>query len=375
MHTVAAEGVPARVRSRRRSLDALRAFAIAAVVLIHAFQSTYAEAGAAAAGSWPCALAVFVGRLGVPLFFFLSGTLLLGKRFETAGDVTAFYRRNLLPLLVTVEVWCVLYTLWLWACGQEPLDVGALVLKLLFLKDLPLTHWWYMPMILGIYLVVPFVSMVVRNMPFKAVLPVLALGCLSCVGIPLWDGLCARLGLQGLELAEGLQLDLSFYGGLYGIYLVLGYYLDRRGLLVRVSPRLLLIVLLVSAAVGVVQVYTRGDLWYNSLWVLIAATCLFELVRHKDDPALVAPPEEPAGVGVPNPAQCCIAWVSKMSFGIYLCHMLFMPAMLTLTAAVSPVSLRSLACALALFAVALVFVFVSLVQPIPGLRRVLFDMR
>lgn len=364
---------PSPAKARRGSLDALRAFAIATVVLIHAFQSTYAEAGTASAGSWVYALAVFVGRLGVPLFLFLSGTLLLGKRFETGGDVFAFYKRNLLPLLVTVEVWCALYTLWLWASGQEPSDVGALVLRLLFLKDLPLTHWWYMPMILGVYLVVPFVSMVVRNMPFKVALPALALGCLSCVGIPLWNDACEAFGLQGLGLTQGLMLDLSFYGGLYGIYLVFGYYLDRRGLLVRVPAAALLAVFLTSVVVGVLQVHAKGDLWYNSLWVMAAATCLFEFVRRRDDPALVGAVQERAHLTRPCLPQRFCAWVSKVSFGIYLCHMLFMPAVLALTAPISPVGLRSLACTLALFTVALAFV--SLAQRIPGLRRVLFDMR
>lgn len=50
-----------------------------------------------------------IATLGVPLFMLVSGSLLLGKDFKSNSDIFAFYKRGLLPLFITAEIWIVKY--------------------------------------------------------------------------------------------------------------------------------------------------------------------------------------------------------------------------------------------------------------------------
>lgn len=52
-----------------------------------------------------------IGRLGVPIFLFLTGALTLKKQIDTDEDVLKFYKKNLIPLLITIEIWNVFYNL------------------------------------------------------------------------------------------------------------------------------------------------------------------------------------------------------------------------------------------------------------------------
>ena len=341
--------------------------AICAVVLIHAFQSTYANTPAAElGGSLPLAMATYVGRLGVPLFLFLSGTLLLNKRFESDADVLRFYKRNFLPLLLTVEVWCTLYTFWLWGTGTEDANLCLLLARLLFFEQLPVFHWWYMPMILGVYLAVPLVAMAVQRVSFKIAAVPLAIVLIDCILVPTANDV---LGYMGYEPLGGVILDSAFYGGNYGLYLLLGYYLDRRGLFQRVPKKALVAGFAVSLCLGIYEVFIGIPLWYNNLWVLLGALFLFEFLRRLDASGALRPAEQ----AVPAPQAGPVVWISRTSFGIYLCHVMFLSPIQTLLEPIGSIALRSLACALVLFAVSIAFV--SAVQLIAPLRRVLFDMK
>lgn len=49
-----------------------------------------------------------LGRLGVPLYLFLTGSLVLSKLVDTNDDAVAFYKRKLLPL-ATASLLLLLY--------------------------------------------------------------------------------------------------------------------------------------------------------------------------------------------------------------------------------------------------------------------------
>lgn len=52
-----------------------------------------------------------IATLGVPLFMLVSGSLLLGKDFKSKSYIFAFYKRGLLPLFITAEIWIAIYCL------------------------------------------------------------------------------------------------------------------------------------------------------------------------------------------------------------------------------------------------------------------------
>ena len=94
-------------KKREAWLDYARIFAILCVICCHAVENYY---GAVVSGNeridfvpWIVENTLFtIGRLGVPLFLAISGTLLLNRE----KDVFSFYKKSVLPLIVTTEILC-----------------------------------------------------------------------------------------------------------------------------------------------------------------------------------------------------------------------------------------------------------------------------
>ncbi len=98
-------------------LDIARTFAIICVVLCHCSQMVYTQQSVLIKDlgfmSRVFFMATFtIGRLGVPIFLYLSGVLLLEKSIEKDEDIFRFYKNNLLPLLIVNEVWIVIYNVY-----------------------------------------------------------------------------------------------------------------------------------------------------------------------------------------------------------------------------------------------------------------------
>ena len=151
-------------------MDTARALAILLVVLNHAVEYAWPMNGLVFAqlsgGAAALRFGLFtLGRLGVPLFLFLSGALTLQKAMDGDGDALGFYRRKLLPLLLCSEIFIVVYNLFMCWRNETAFSLKALVKKMLFLEQSDLQHMWYMAMLLGVYLAAPFLAAVVKGSP------------------------------------------------------------------------------------------------------------------------------------------------------------------------------------------------------------------
>ena len=89
-------------------IDLARTFAILSVITVHSIERAYTF-NLESMNSMPalvrtvCFILFTVGRLGVPLFFFITGYLLLGRNYADE-DCFRFWRKNLLALLLTTEI-------------------------------------------------------------------------------------------------------------------------------------------------------------------------------------------------------------------------------------------------------------------------------
>ena len=213
--------------------------------------------------------------MGVPLFLFLSGWFLLARQYDTPGALL-FWKRHLPGLVLTAEIWLVLYAVFdAVRPGGIAFSAGRLVRNMTF-QEYTQGHMWYMPMILGLYLFVPFVACAVQRLGLRAfAVPVCAAGFFSFVQPPANVVLLA-LGREPL----GGVLSLDFGGGVYGLLLV-GGYLARRGCLRRV--RAVWLVLAGTACfAGLVCLeffaYAHGvayNVRYNCFLLAGQALCLF----------------------------------------------------------------------------------------------------
>lgn len=139
-------------------LDVLRCLAIYLVVGLHSIADPLTNKGLFATRTW-WVLNVCSGlvRMGVPLFFMISGYLLLSD--PRTLDIGKFYRRRLGKLLPPFLVWDVIY--FLKRCAEEAVEPDILT----FFKELASQgskyHFWFVYQIIGLYLLMPFLKRIV----------------------------------------------------------------------------------------------------------------------------------------------------------------------------------------------------------------------
>lgn len=304
------------MRERKAWIDWARACAIFCVVLCHAAESCYGSVlrGEQRIGTalWLAENTLFtIGRLGVPLFLAITGVLLLGRELEPGK----FYKKSLLPLFVTTEIWIVFNYLFVCIFQDVEFKLVDLISEMCFLRTLELSHMWYMPMILGVYLALPFLSMAVRAVQdVKAFRFPYLIGMIAFLVIPTINVFMAEAVPGGETLKFKLELD--FMGGVYGLYLFGGYFIARYRLLGKVKSIYLLLTGMIAFAINTAGQYylyinefykSTRLLWYSSVFIFVMGLILFELIRRIFDK------EQAHTAGV-------VEVTARCSFGIYLLH-------------------------------------------------------
>lgn len=135
-------------------LNYLRFGSILLVILLHSVSSFLTDPAYFPLPSYRLILICNeVGRAGVPLFFMMSGFLLL--RDEKTCDCIPFYRRRLTRILIPLVIWngvyCVHYGKGIAAYFSEMIHQGSAY------------HLWFLYTLLGIYLFAPFLKRIVDN--------------------------------------------------------------------------------------------------------------------------------------------------------------------------------------------------------------------
>lgn len=211
-------------RNRIEGLDLIRIIAIFGVILHHCFSYIFPINDMEYFANLSIISRAFyfgcysTAAMSVPLFFFISGYLLLPRDFDSSKTIK-FYRRNLLPLLLTWEVWIPIYNLlnsWYYNTAFH----GSLLLRnMFFVEPVHVIHSWYMPAILGIYIFIPYLSRVLSTMSNREIFIPITIAYFYYLVLPTLNHL--------KQTQWGACLDLSFSGGLYGLYVILGYLMYR----------------------------------------------------------------------------------------------------------------------------------------------------
>lgn len=254
-------------------LDVIRTFAILCIILCHTCEvinGMSKNAGVLIV----MGLIHTVSRLGVPMFLFLSGVLILRKNIETDKDIKEFYKKNLLPLIIANTIWVILYNLFdLLMKPKAGINVSLIIKELFFLEMVPFTHMWYIPMIIGIYIAMPFIAKLIKTFSIKSMKVIIIFVLISTCIIPNINSL---LSIFGIRKNLTCVLNLNFLGGIFGIYIILGYYIYNWNLN-KIDTKWTIIIGMFSFFVAFLQRMLLGDLWYNSLPILVCACCLFIL--------------------------------------------------------------------------------------------------
>jgi surface polysaccharide O-acyltransferase-like enzyme len=294
-------------------LDVLRVLSMLSVVFLHTVAGTL-RAGQGNAWHFANVLSSFMST-AVPLFFMISGALLLSSHKTTS---LAFTLKTRLPrVLVPFLVWSLLAVFYYFYMFREPggaFDWSSAIDRL---KNLPaqpvMIHLWFMYALIPLYIVSPLLKRLIDAIGRNLMLYLLGLWIFFSVLLPTL-GAFAPGSIRPLFVLNG-KFDVTFVAG-YAGYFIAGYYLST---LKRPISRTLLasIVVVDTACISLGTwwethshgQYSESFKAYTGVFILILSCALFLLARellrdHK----------------LPRPARSVIGFLAPLSFGVYLVH-------------------------------------------------------
>lgn len=257
---------------------------------------------------------------GVPLFLMLTGALVMSKDFSSDDKIKDFYKRNLLPLLILNEIWVCLYWIIFYTLEKNGMNFiyteGAKLFFIHkeFIHQITLQtrayspNMWYIPAIIGFYIFIPFISNSAKQMCRWG-------GVIAIAMLPfLISDLNTIMRVENIDFNFSTVLHLSFSGGIYGVYIILGYYLSTIEMpqdtkYSKFIPLVLSILLVGVLACSVFYMYRSYQIerpqkifgGNDSLCQLIIVTLIFLLAKF-------------------SKRNYLIELISKKSMGIYLFH-------------------------------------------------------
>lgn len=341
-------------------VDVARSFAIICVIVCHSVEGVYPlDLQSVLELSSQARIFVFammtIGRLGVPIFLILTGYLLLGRNYNVEESIK-FWKTKCIPLLITTEIWRLIY--WFFVGNQVgTLDFENLVRQLLFLKSTEINHLWYLPMILGIYLFIPFISNAIHRFPSKILWVLLGIVVVYLFLVPFINMLLILNGEEGVSN----QFDLSYSGGIYGVYLILGYLISKKKYSWKFGWCVGLGTTILAVAVGTQEFFYISGIeyryWYDSIFIFGLTICAaFATSQIKK-----------------IPGKILFYHVAKCSFGIYLVHNIILTKILQLMPMTMDRVLKVVLVTVLSFVISLGVVMA--IAQVPKIRKVLFFMK
>lgn len=147
---------------RNRNYDVIRVTATLMVICIHSMRPLRESiiSGALALDNWICAIYYAIIGAGVPMFFMLSGALLIGKD----DAPLMFYKKRLRRILVPFTIWSVIVYLLNWISAGAS---GEHMFSNFFESFISLSGvneaYWFVYVLLFLYIVTPFLAFIRRR--------------------------------------------------------------------------------------------------------------------------------------------------------------------------------------------------------------------
>lgn len=153
-------------------LDFLRCLAIFFVIVLHSIATIIVNPAFYQCPSWYlCMIIDPFNRTGVPLFFVISGYLLLSSpKTERVWD---FYKHNIPKLAVPLTTWSLIYYFAEVIYTRQTIDIHDFLSR--FFDQGISVHMWFIYSLLGIYLLCPFFKRIVDHCSFKQLMILLGI--------------------------------------------------------------------------------------------------------------------------------------------------------------------------------------------------------
>lgn len=280
-------------------------------------------------------------RCCVPLFVMISGVLLLPVKLDTVS----FYKRRLKRIVIPLVVWSVLLPFMYYGYfktgvisgnpampGMETFTLDATwskVYTFIFNFNYDTTPLWYLYMLVGIYLFIPFIGAWLKQAEQKEIKLFLKIW-IAAMCLPIIQMIAPMLGYQGVGGNMGILgvCDWNPYGTFYYFsgflgYVVLAHYLVRYPLNWSWAKTLAIAIPLFAAGYAVTWLgflylqkqypgsYPKLEvIWYfagiNVFMMTFAVFIVFQKIKAQ--PSVL------------------VSRIAALTFGVYLCHFVFVQA-------------------------------------------------
>jgi surface polysaccharide O-acyltransferase-like enzyme len=301
-------------QGRHRGFDLLRVIAIYMVMQIHTGEFEYISPGGTVlhtAGAWAVGWTNSLLRVCVPLFVMISGFFLF-----PVGDERRFFRKRFTRVLVPFVVWCAVYAFYDYARGLTSLRTTLLnIARIPVNYGTEVGHLWFVYMLMAIYLIAPVLSPWIVSASRRSMELFLVL----------W-GITLLLPFIHLYFPEvwgecywNATLTLYYFSGFIG-YVVAAVYIKRFLMAPSMRVNLIAIAMVVAGYAvtaggflyrlrSVNEVKSVELTWnFTCLNVAVMTAGLFLLFRNLH--------------GRDSVAWRGIADVSRLSYGMYLAHII-----------------------------------------------------
>jgi len=283
-------------------LDNARITASFAVIVLHASAAVVIDSEFGSIYWWYGNFYDSMVRWCVPVFVMISGALLLDPKNNES--LTVFYSKRLSKVLFPIVFWSSFYLMWTVVKSNlyGGMPSGKAILYSI-LSGKPYYHLWYLYMILGLYVFIPFFRKIIAESTYRELIVVT----------------CFMFAIAGINtLATGLQFSSrpSLFTDLfiqYIPYLFMGHII--RNTVIKPSRILVNLILSLSIMATMLGIFVLGSIkglkiglyFYNylSITVIAMSICIMNKFKNSTVPIL----------GLNHTRQ-----VAGLSFGVFLIH-------------------------------------------------------
>ena len=142
-------------QDRQYHLDCLKVLATFAVMLLHIAEQNWHSANVLSFEWNVLNFYDSVVRWAVPVFVMISGALFLDRDYP----VSRIYRKNILRIVTAFIFWSLAYALISAVLSNKPMELQAIIVETLKGHY----HMWFLFMIVGLYMTVPFLKTIVQS--------------------------------------------------------------------------------------------------------------------------------------------------------------------------------------------------------------------
>ncbi len=296
--------------NRKINIEFIRVFAIFMTVMIHVSNIYINNFQKIAIHSFDTAIVYnSMSRICVPLFFMVSGIFLINQDYTFKK-----YIQRILKFILLLAFWSAVY---FFLNNDEYRNITGVIANSILNANQTSRHLWFMYAIIGIYIALPFIRCMCKNMTREQENLFLILWLFFSGFDVIYVPLARFLTNSNVDITYPIPIiNAAYYLGYFiGGHILYERFKKTKGdkkknllcILCYILPTLVTILVTCFFSVQTDSVYDPM-MWYRSVFTAIASFAVFVLVIINGE----------------NIKSRFIFNVSKHSFGIYLIHMIFL---------------------------------------------------